>query len=146
VKLSAAGLRFIAKNEADGGPALKAYLDTGGVWTIGYGHTRGARAGDTCTSEQADAWLLSDVYDAEDSIDRRVHIALNQNQYDALVDFVFNIGDAQFASSTLLKLLNADQPELAALEFRKWRFDNHVEIPGLLLRRIRTKELFETPV
>lgn len=146
MRLSDAGLRFIGKNEAAAGPALKAYLDTGGVPTIGYGHTRGVKMGDTCTPEQAFAWLRGDVYDAEDSIDRRVNAALNQNQYDALVDFVFNVGDHKFATSTLLKLINADRFELAALEFAKWKYDNGVVVEGLANRRAREKELFETPV
>lgn len=143
MRLSVSGLQFIADNEAANGPELRAYQDTGGVWTIGYGHTRGVKMGDTCAAERAREWLLADVYDTEDSIDRRVRQSLNQNQYDALVDFVFNIGDAQFASSTLLKLLNADRFELVGPEFLKWKYDNHVEIPGLLARRLRTKELFE---
>lgn len=146
MRLSDAGLRFIGKNEADSGPALKAYIDTGGVPTIGYGHTRNVKMGDTCTPEQALAWLQSDVYDAEDSIDRRVNAALNQNQYDALVDFVFNVGDHQFATSTLLKLINADRFELAALEFAKWKYDNGKVVDGLIKRRAREKELFEIPV
>lgn len=145
MRLSANGLRFIAHNESDGGPKLAAYLDTGGVATIGYGHTHGVHLGDTCTVDQALQWLHEDADDAERDVNGLVKTPLTQNEYDALVDFVFNIGTEQFTNSTLLRLLNQDQHELAALEFRKWRFDNHVEIPGLLVRRVKTKDLFLTP-
>lgn len=146
MKLSDNGLQFIANNEAAGGPKLQAYQDTGGVWTIGYGHTRGVFPAQACTAEQALQWLKADCYDAEDSIDRRVLTPLNQNQYDALVDFVFNVGDHQFASSTLLKLINADRLELAGFEFLKWKYDNGQVVQGLANRRAREKQLFETPV
>ncbi len=142
MKLSPSGLNFITSNE---GLRLEAYLDGGGVPTIGYGHTRGVKWGDKCTQGQAEAWLLADTYDAQDSIDRRVRTPLNQNQYNALVDFVFNVGDAQFATSTLLKRINADRLELAGPEFLKWKYDNGKVVEGLLKRRQREKELFETP-
>lgn len=145
MKLSEKGLRFIARNEADGGPNLEAYLDTGGVPTIGYGHTHGVKLGDTCTVEQGLQWLHEDAAEAERGVNRLITSSLTQNEYDALVDFVFNIGEEQFETSTIRKLLNDDQHELAALEFRKWRYDNHVEVPGLLVRRVKTKDLFLTP-
>ncbi len=146
MRLSDNGLRFIAKNEAADGPKLKAYLDTGGVLTIGYGHTRGVYAGQTCTPGEALAWLLEDTQDAETAVSNLVAVAITQNEYDALVDFVFNVGSTALTKSTLLKLLNQDQHEMAALEFRKWRFDNGQEIAGLLARRVREKDLFLTPV
>lgn len=143
MKIGTAGLDCIKQSESC---RLRAYLDTGGVWTIGWGHTLGLKSGDTCTQEQADSWLIDDCIQAEAAVNKRVRTHLTQNEFDALVSFVFNIGETQFANSTLLKHLNADQHELAALEFRKWRFDNHVEIPGLLARRLREKELFLRPV
>lgn len=143
MKVGLAGIDCVKKSESC---RLEAYLDTGGVWTLGWGHTKGVKAGDTCSQEQADAWLATDLVDAELTVIAMVHTRLSQNEFDALVSFVFNIGAHQFAHSTMLKLLNADRFELAALEFRKWRFDNGVEIPGLLARRVREKNLFVTPI
>ena len=143
MKVGTAGLECIKKSESC---RLAAYLDTGGVWTIGWGHTKGAHQGQSCSQEQADAWLIEDCAEAVAAVNKLVHVALTQNEFDALVSFVFNIGAGQFAGSTMLKFLNADRKELAALEFRKWRFDNHVEVRGLLERRVREKCLFLAPV
>lgn len=143
MKAGAACFACIQKSEQC---RLQAYLDTGNVWTIGWGHTKFVRVGDTCSQEQADKWLAEDVADAESTITATVRTPLNQNEFDALVSFVYNIGAHEFIGSTLLRLLNADRKELAALEFRKWRFDNGREIRGLLVRRVREKDLFLTPV
>lgn len=146
MKLSPSGLRFLEEQESEGGvPRLKAYSDTGGVWTIGFGHTDGVKQGDTCTAQQAYAWLSEDAEWAENAVLKLVPRELDQNQFNALVSFVFNIGDDAFKNSTMRKLLLADRDELAAEEFVKWRYDNHVEIAGLKARRLREKALFLTP-
>ncbi len=145
--LSPAGLKFLAEQESEGGvPRLKAYCDTGGVWTIGFGHIWGVHEGDTCTAQQAYNWLEDEAEDAEITLHAVVSTPLNQNQFDALVSFVFNIGETAFSNSTLLKLLNDDRPELAALQFVRWNKDNGKIIDGLTNRRLREKALFETPV
>lgn len=141
MNLSANGLQFIADQE---GCRLEAYLDGGGVPTIGYGHTVGVKMGDTCTQDQANRWLYEDVEDAETAVNFVV-TPLTQNQFDALVDFVFNVGAHAFKRSTMLYHLNRGAYSDAANEFRRWRFDNAVEVPGLLARRNRERELFETP-
>jgi lysozyme len=69
---------------------LVAYQDSNGIWTCGWGHTFGVHAGTTCTQEQADAWLLEDVQSAVGSVNRLVTAPLTQNEFDAVVDFVFN--------------------------------------------------------
>ena len=85
------------------GLRLSAYADQVGVWTIGYGHTgQGVHAGLTITQDQADAFLESDVAGSVACVNRLVTSEINQNQFDALVDFVFNLGCASLASSTLL--------------------------------------------
>lgn len=146
MRLSGSGLRFLAEQESEGGvPRLKAYKDTGGVWTIGFGHIEGVKEGDICTSEQAFAWLDDDTWEAESAILKLVPRELSQNQFEALVSLVFNIGTTAFRGSTLRKHLLADRDELAAEEFPKWRFDNGKEIAGLKARRLREKALFLTP-
>lgn len=146
MRLSGSGLRFLAEQESEGGvPRLKAYKDTGGVWTIGFGHIEGVKEGDTCTSEQANDWLWDEVGESELYVNTLVPRELTQGQFDALVSFVFNIGHNAFKNSTLRKYLLADRDELAAEEFPKWRFDNGKEIAGLKARRLREKALFLAP-
>lgn len=143
MKISSAGLALTKGHE---GCRLKAYLDTGDVWTIGWGHTRGVKEGDTCTQEQADAWLNEDNDIAERDVNELVKVPLTQNQFDALVDFVFNIGRTQFATSTLLRKLNAGDYVGAANQFGRWIYDNGKIINGLVARRSDTRDLFMTGI
>ncbi len=123
-----------------------AYLPTRhDVPTIGWGHTRGVKLGDTCTPEQAEAWLKSDCFDAERSVLRRVLVPLNQNQFDALVSFVFNVGDTAFRGSTLLAKLNKSDYIGASMEFPRWDKQNGRVLAGLTSRRFREQTLFRTP-
>lgn len=133
------GLDIIKVSE---GLRLNAYLDTGGVPTIGYGHTRGVTLGMTCTEAQADKWLVEDVVSAENDVKRLVKVDLVQGQFDALVSFVFNLGGPQFAGSTLLRLLNAGDYIGAAGEFGRWIYDNGKKLNGLVIRRERERQLF----
>lgn len=141
MKTSQSGLDFIQDVE---GCKLFAYLDTGGVWTIGVGHTGPEVVqGLTCTMEQAMAWLAEDVREAEDAINKAVKVSLTQNQFDALVSFVFNVGVGAFLSSTLLKKLNAGDYEGAAGQFPRWNKDNGKEIAGLTKRRHLEQSVFQ---
>jgi lysozyme len=141
MKISAAGLELLKGHE---GLRLKAYLDTGDVPTIGYGHTRGVKMGDTCTKEQALQWLDEDADIAENDVNRLVKapFGLNQNQFDALVSFVYNIGGDEFSTSTLLRKLNAGDYTGAAKQFGRWIYDNGKIVNGLVLRRADERELF----
>jgi lysozyme len=139
MKISAEGLAITKAHESC---RLKSYPDTGGVWTIGWGHTRGVKPGQTCTQAQADAWLVEDMGAAERDIANMVTVPLNQNQYDALADFVFNIGGPQFAESTLLRKLNEGDYIGAAEQFKRWIHDNGKIVNGLIARRADDKALF----
>jgi lysozyme len=121
---------------------LAAYPDTGGVWTIGYGHTHGVHAGMTCTPEQAEAWLREDIQAAADAVNRLVKISLKQSEFDALVDFVFNLGAGAFARSTMLKDINAGNLAAAALQFPLWDRDAGRVLAGLLHRRLAEEAEF----
>ena len=143
----AKALTFIKK--AEGGLYLKAYLDSGSVATIGYGSTydfdkqRKVQIGDIITKEQAERWLqITTSKDAEE-IKRIVKVPLNNNQLNALISFVYNIGINGFKASTMLKLLNsgADKNEVAQ-QFDRWVFDNGVKVKGLINRRNAEKNLF----
>lgn len=139
MKISDKGLAFITGHE---GSKLQAYPDpgTGGEpWTIGVGHTGGVHEGDTCTEKQAMDWLRSDVAWVEAALQSTVKVPLTQNQIDALGDFIFNIGGGAWASSTLLKLLNAGDYTGAADQFARW---NKPPLPGILKRRADEKALF----
>jgi lysozyme len=122
---------------------LTAYLDQGGIWTIGWGHTRGVMPGQTITMEEAENFLHQDMLIAENAVDKFVKVPLNQNEYDALVDFCFNVGIEHFLQSTLLKLVNEGNFLAAADEMLKWDHVKGKVSAGLLRRRTEEKLLFE---
>ena len=141
MNIGPAGLELIKEFE---GCKLTAYLDSVGVPTIGYGHTKGVKIGLRCTQEEADAWLLEDLKDAETCVNGAVTVPLTQNEFDALVSFVFNFGCTKFRGSTLLrKLLDSDY-DGAALEFRRWDRAGGQVLAGLTRRRAAEERLFET--
>lgn len=141
MKLGKKGLKLIKEFE---GLKLRAYQDTGGVWTIGYGHTRNAKPGLTITEKQATKLLVADVYDAEKGVERATKVDLTQNEFDALVSFTFNLGVGQLLKSTLLKKLNRGDKEGAADEFLRWVYDNGKKLRGLERRREAERVLFLT--
>lgn len=133
------GLDLIENAE---GLHLRAYQDGIGVWTIGYGHTRGVRPGMVITAADAQAYLRSDIATAERGVNTLVTVDINQNQFDALVDFTFNLGSGALAGSTLLRRLNDGDYEGAANEFGLWVYAGGKIEPGLVRRRSAEKALF----
>ena len=119
-----------------------AYQDSAGVWTIGYGHTAGVTPGMTCTQGQAEAWLLEDIQWACSVVNSEVKVPLTQNEFNALVDFVFNVGSGNFAGSTLLRLLNQGLYAQAAEQFQLWDLAGGQVVAGLLRRRIAEENEF----
>jgi len=111
-------------------------------WTLGWGHTLGVEEGMTCSQGQADQWLLDDVADAENAVNRLVKIGLTQEEFDALVDFTFNVGVNAFQHSTLLAKLNENDVQGAADEFEKWDMAGGQVVAGLLRRRNAERALF----
>lgn len=129
------------------GLRLTAYQDQVGVWTIGYGHTGSdVHAGLTITRDQANTLLMQDTASAAAAVNRLVTVALNQDEFDALVDFVFNLGQNAFAGSRLLRKLNAGDFVGAAAEFPKWDHAGGQVVPGLLRRREAEQQLFQRGV
>ena len=124
------------------GLRLEAYQCAAGVWTIGYGHTSGVKQGDKITLAQAEDFLRSDLEKFENAINNLVKAELNQNQFDALVSFVFNIGINAFKQSTMLKFINNNSFPLAAGQFDRWIKSNGKVLEGLVKRRKAEKELF----
>jgi lysozyme len=121
---------------------LKAYKCPAGVWTIGWGHTAGVKAGMVIAESVADEFLGKDLESAINSVDRLVKVGLMQNQIDALVSLVFNIGHGNFSKSTMLQLLNKRDYLGAANEFAKWRIAGGKIMPGLVRRRAAEANLF----
>jgi lysozyme len=143
-KYSANGLALTERFE---GLRLQAYQDSVGVWTIGYGHTSpDVHAGLTITEDQAIILLTADVAWAVACVNKAVTSAINQNQFDALVDFTFNLGCASLVQSTLLQLLNAGNFAAAAPQFLRWNKAGGKVLKGLTLRRQAEMDLFNTPV
>ncbi len=152
MKTSAAGRKLIEQRE---GVGLTAYKDSAGIWTIGVGHTSAAgtpkvAAGMKITAAQASEILSRDLATFEAAVSSAVKVPLNQNEFDALVSFAFNVGAGAFKGSTLLKRLNAGDRRAAADQFLVW---NKITIngrkqtlPGLTTRREAERKQFLTPV
>jgi len=102
------------------GIRLHAYQDVAGVWTIGYGHTRGVKQGDVITNAQAERYFKEDWTEAAEVVDRLVKVDLTDNQFGALVSFVFNLGEPRFRSSTLLRVLNKGDYAAVPGELARW--------------------------
>ena len=125
------------------GCRLDAYADQGGVWTVGYGHTGpGVHGGMTVTQHEADVFLESDLAAAVTAVNRLVTVTVTQAQFDALVDFTFNVGVAALARSTLLREINRGNCSQAAPHFLYWDHCRGVVIPGLHRRRQAEADLF----
>ncbi|MGA8531869.1 MAG: lysozyme [Acidobacteriaceae bacterium] len=137
------GGKGLALTEQFEGCRLTAYQDQTGVWTIGYGHTGpDVRAGLTITLEEAEALLAKDVSSAAAFVNRIVMVEVTQQEFDALVDFVFNLGVGTFERSTLLRLLNAGEFAAAAAQFALWDRAGGAVVAGLLRRRQAETALF----
>ena len=141
-KTSKAGIELIKKHE---GMRLEAYQCPAGVWTIGYGHTKDVKPKQIIDTRQAIELLKEDLKECEDVVNSCTKTPLNQNQFDALVSFVFNLGSGALKSSTLLKRLRQGDYEGAANEFTRWVFAGNKRLPGLVIRRQEEKELFLKP-
>lgn len=121
----------------------RVYRDSGGVWTIGYGHTRGVDAHTPVISEeQAMLLLREDAERAAEMVRRLVHVALTKHQFAALVSLVFNTGPAPLLG-TMGRRLNAGDYKSAAKEFDRWVYAGGKKLPGLMRRRKIEREMFE---
>jgi lysozyme len=130
----------IAQLVAREGKKNKAYKDTKGIWTIGVGHTGPEVVeGMVITDQQIYTYMFKDVKWAEDCVNKQVTVPLNQNQFDALCSFVFNVGVGAFTKSTLLKVLNMGNYTEAANQLDRW----HIP-PEITSRRDSEKAQFLT--
>lgn len=142
--ISKTGIDLISSFE---GIRLNAYDDGVGVWTIGIGTTTypngvKVKKGDSCTLDQAKTYFAHDLKRFEASVNNLVKVPLSQNQFDALVSLTYNIGSGNFASSTLLKKLNAKDYQGAADQFPRWNKAKGKVMKGLVRRREAERALF----
>jgi lysozyme len=131
------------------GLRLRAYQDTGNIWTIGYGTTINPetglpiKKGDVITKEKALSWLRINTAALETQIKKLVKAPINANQLTALTSLAYNIGIGAFTRSTLLRMLNsASDKNLVAAQFIRWNKVKGKEVPGLTNRRKLEAELF----
>lgn len=117
------------------GLRLCAYKCAAGVLTIGYGHTKGVKAGQTITKSQADTLLRGDLLPVERYVSG-LGLRLTQGQFDALVSFAFNLGTGALGRSTLLqKIRSGSSASVIQAEFRKWVYADGKKLSGLVRRR-----------
>jgi len=139
--ISDTGIDLVKRHE---GFRSKVYKDVAGFDTVGYGHK--LRAGELfpkgVTEEQATELLKRDLQDAENAVNARVTVPLTQSQFDALVDFTYNLGAGNFASSNLLAKLNKRQYSAVPGELMKWVHADGKVVAGLVARRQDEAELW----
>lgn len=143
MKTTENGIKIIKDNE---GCKLKAYKCPVGVWTIGYGHTNDVKSRDEITIAKATEFLQEDLSRFETSV-KKLDLDINQNQFDALVSFCYNVGPGNLAKSTLIRKAKVDpnNPTIRD-EFNKWvkgRIKGVLQtLPGLVKRRKQEADLY----
>lgn len=141
-RINAAGLAILKHYEDC---QLQSYLCPSHRWTCGWGETEGVTKDTKWTQREADERLEASLRKREAAIERLVKVPLTENQHGALVSFVYNIGIAAFANSTLLRKLNAGDYAGASSEFRRWDRSGAKILRGLTRRRIAERDLFDKP-
>lgn len=117
------------------GCKLTAYQDTKGIWTVGIGHTKGVKKGMRITMAQADEYLRQDLTTASNYVNR-LNVCKTQGQFDALVDFAFNLGITSLAHSTLLYKIKIGAPTAEIQrQFKRWVYSGKTKLNGLVKRR-----------
>ncbi len=137
--ISKTGIDLIKRWE---GWRAKAYKCPANKWTIGYGHTKTACRGMIISQQEGERLLRQDLQIYENAINSLVSVTLNQNQFDALVSFTYNVGRGALSQSTLLIRLNEGNYSEAAEQFLRWVYGGGRKLPGLVSRRAAERQLF----
>tara|TARA_R100000664_G_scaffold22707_2_gene32204 strand:+ start:187 stop:639 length:453 start_codon:yes stop_codon:yes gene_type:complete len=140
MKISEEGISLIKSYE---GCELKAYQDSVGVWTIGYGHIKDVKEGDQINQDEAEHLLKEEMPEYEGYINDMVKVPLQQNQFDALCSWVFNLGPKNLSESTLLRVLNDQKYNEVPEQIKRWNKAGGVILGGLVKRREAEANLFE---
>lgn len=139
MKIGKKGLELIKHFE---GLELDAYKCPAGVWTIGYGHIKDVQPGDAWSESHADYMLEVELEEYEHYVNTAVEVPLSQNQFDALVSWVYNLGPTNFNSSTMLKVLNAGDYSEVGNQMLRWNKAGGKVLEGLTRRRQAEADLF----
>ncbi|MDR8493057.1 lysozyme [Serratia nevei] len=144
MNISKDGIELIKRFE---GLRLKAYQDSVGVWTVGYGWTQpvdGKKVGPGMQIDQdtADRLLKCGVVQYEQGVNQLVKVRITQGQFDALVSFAYNLGLRSLSTSTLLQKLNDGDKQGAADQFGRWVNAGGKRLDGLVARRAAEREMF----
>jgi len=140
MKISQEGIALIKKFE---GCELEAYKCPAGVWTIGYGHTKDVKEGDRINKDEANYLLEEEMIEYEGYINDMVEVPLEQNQFDALTSWVYNLGSSNLMSSTMLTLLNESKYNEIPQQIKRWNKAGGKVLDGLVKRREAEALLFE---
>ena len=139
MNISKEGLSLIKKFE---GCELEAYLCPAGVWTIGYGHTKDVKEGDKINKDEADYLLQEEMIEYESYINDFVEVPLEQNQFDALCSWVYNLGPTNLKNSTMLRVLNEEKYADVPQEIKRWNKAGGEVLDGLIKRREAEAKMF----
>lgn len=139
MKISEKGLELLKHYE---GCELTAYRCSANVLTIGYGHTKGVTEDMVITQEEADQMLHDEMPEYEGYINDKVTVELNQDQFDAMVCWVYNLGSGNLSSSTLLKVLNDGDYDGVPEQMKRWNKAGGKVLNGLIKRRDSEAKLF----
>lgn len=146
MKTSKEGIELIKQFE---GFSDKPYKCSAGVWTIGFGTIRidgnkpVTASTPKCTRAEATKWLMEEVNSVCDPvINKHVKVYINQDMFDSLSSFIYNLGETNFSKSTLLKRINESKWMDAYYEFQKWNKAAGVVVDGLTKRRLKEAQLF----
>ena len=140
MKISQEGKALIKKFE---GCELESYQDSVGVWTIGFGHTKGVKEGMVWSQSHAEDMLEVELEEYENYINDLVDVPLKQCQFDSLTSWVYNLGPSNLISSTLLVKLNSSLYEDIPHEIQRWNKAGGEVLEGLIRRRKAEALLFE---
>ena len=140
MQLSKTGIELLKHFE---GCELKAYQDSVGVWTIGYGHTKGIYEGLEITQSEAEKMLQDELPEYEGYVTDKVVPMLQQHEFDALVCWVYNLGPTNLSSSTMLKKLNAGEFKEVPFQMKRWDKAGGQPLLGLTRRRNAEALLFK---
>jgi len=139
MKTGTKGIELIKHFE---GCELEAYKCAAGVWTIGYGHIKGVTSDSVITQEQAEQMLVEELNEYEGYINNMVTMPLSQNQFDALVSWVYNLGGGNLKASTLLKVVNSGEFNGVPEQIMRWNKAGGKVLEGLTRRRQAEADLF----
>ena len=140
MNISQEGISLIKKFE---GCELEAYKCAANVWTIGYGHTKVVKDGDSITKEDAESMLVHELQEYCNAVDESVEVPIKQYMFDALVSWTYNLGPNNLKSSTMLGVLNQGKYDEVPAQMKRWNKASGKVKKGLIRRRNAEALMFE---